>query len=425
MPILTHIPLNRPLIIAPWLPWPTGGGIELRVGQTVAGLASRMKAGIATLTARPRPVPPPVEIRSWESPVTRLGDPHVARSEALRWLRDPDGHPSDVFWSEEAEATMERALEEFDPDVVVLDSLLSRRALPLVRAAGRPVIYNAHNHEARLSRALVGNAFGAAGPTVLTERINEHTERVEEALVGGADQLWVCSERDADAFREDYERCPPVRVVPNGVELGPITADAHDAGAPTVLFPGVLSYPPNQEAALFLVREVFPLVREKVAGARLVVLGAEPPRELLEASRDDESIEVTGAVEDAQPYFRRASVLPVPLFSGSGTRYKILEAFAAGVPVVSTAKGIEGIDARPGEDYLPAETGAEFAAAIERLCERQELRAELRKRGRELVERRYSQQVVADRMVEAIAELGGDRGSAPSDPRRAATPRGG
>lgn len=414
MPILTHNSPDRPLIIAPWLPWPTGGGIELRVGQTVAGLASRMEAGIATLTARPRPVRPPVELRSWESPVTRLGDPEVARREALRWLHDPDGHPSDVFWSGEAEATVERALQEFDPDVVVLESLLSRRALPLARAAQRPVIYNAHNHEARLSRALVADAFGDSGPTLLTERINDHTERVEEALVAGADQLWVCSERDAEAFREDYERCPPVRVIPNGVELGPMAAETSKGEAPTLLFPGVLSYPPNQEAALFLVREVFPLVREKVAGARLVVLGAEPPRELLEATGDDESIDVTGAVDDAQPYFRRASVLPVPLFSGSGTRYKILEAFAAGVPVVSTAKGIEGIDARPGEDYLPAESGADFAAAIQRLCAQRELRAELRRRGRELVERRYSLPVVTERMVDALAELFALQEPAPS-----------
>jgi glycosyltransferase involved in cell wall biosynthesis len=116
-----------------------------------------------------------------------------------------------------------------------------------------------------------------------------------------------------------------------------------------------------------------------------------------------------------RPYLERATVLPIPLFSGGGTRYKALEAFAAGVPVVSTAKGIEGIDVRPGEHYLPAESAPEFAAAIQRLCERQELRAELRARARELVESRYSRPVITQGMVEALTEL-----PAPPEPARSA-----
>jgi glycosyltransferase involved in cell wall biosynthesis len=101
------------------------------------------------------------------------------------------------------------------------------------------------------------------------------------------------------------------------------------------------------------------------------------------------SVEITGQVEDVRPYLSRAKVAVVPLWSGGGTRLKVLEAFAAGRPVVSTTIGAEGIDARDGEHLLLADSPEAFAEAIVRVLVDDALAAGLGSAGRQLAEERY------------------------------------
>src|SRR4051812_41704682 len=108
-----------------------------------------------------------------------------------------------------------------------------------------------------------------------------------------------------------------------------------------------MSWGPNGNAASFLIREVLPRVRQVRPDARLLIVGRNPPADVA-AYHERAGVVVTGGVPDVVPYFRDARCLVVPLESGGGTRLKILEAFAAGLPVVSTPVGVEGIDAQNG-----------------------------------------------------------------------------
>jgi glycosyltransferase involved in cell wall biosynthesis len=98
---------------------------------------------------------------------------------------------------------------------------------------------------------------------------------------------------------------------------------------------------------------------------------------------------VTGYVADLQPVLDQSALLVVPLLSGSGMRVKILEAFARGIPIVSTTIGVEGIDARHGEHLLVADSPEDFARAVARLLRDPDLAARLARAGRQLVEARY------------------------------------
>ena len=178
--------------------------------------------------------------------------------------------------------------------------------------------------------------------------------------------------------------------MPNGVDVESYRrVDALPAGADwsrlpiTLLYPGLFNYLPNEDAAIRLIKEVLPAVRARGRAARVVLVGRNPTPSLLEAARHDPGVEVTGAVESVVPYLEQPCVVTLPIAIASGTRLKILEAFAVGRPVVSSAKGAEGIDAVDGEHLLIRETPDSMAAAVIDLWNRPVLRSDsLRERAR-------------------------------------------
>jgi glycosyltransferase involved in cell wall biosynthesis len=156
-----------------------------------------------------------------------------------------------------------------------------------------------------------------------------------------------------------------------------------------VVFSGNMEYHPNLSAVRFFRAAIWPLLRERWPDLVWRLVGMHPEAVSRYISGDPR-IEATGQVEDAIAEIARARVAVVPLLAGSGTRLKILEAWAAGVPVVSTALGAEGLPVRDGEHLLLADGGAQFAAAVSRVLEDTELRHRLSEAGRLLLEEGFT-----------------------------------
>jgi glycosyltransferase involved in cell wall biosynthesis len=151
---------------------------------------------------------------------------------------------------------------------------------------------------------------------------------------------------------------------------------------------------PNEDAALHFLDEMWPVVQRRLPGRQFVVAGRNPgPRLRRRAERGQ--IVITGTVDDIRPFLREALALVVPMRAGGGTRLKILEAFAASSPVVSSSIGIEGIEARPNIEYLAAESAAEFADRLYQLASNPRLRAELTVAASRLARERYSWDAIA------------------------------
>jgi glycosyltransferase involved in cell wall biosynthesis len=148
---------------------------------------------------------------------------------------------------------------------------------------------------------------------------------------------------------------------------------------------GLLQYLPNADAARFMASEILPRVQRALPEATLDIVGGRPPDDLAALGRRP-GVQVPGFVDELQSYYRRASVLVVPLRAGSGVRQKIIEAMALGRPVVSTTLGAEGLGVRDGEHLLVADTPADFAAAVVRLCREPALVARLTGAARAFVE---------------------------------------
>ncbi len=196
----------------------------------------------------------------------------------------------------------------------------------------------------------------------------------------------VVSEREKALVERVAPDCAPPLVVPNGVDLHVYAGEWGDPEPGTLVYAGSLTYDANFDAVAFFVREVWPRIKAQRPDALLRVTGRIDgiPPERLPAG---EGIELTGYLDDVRPTIARSWVSIVPLRQGGGTRLKVLEAMALGVPVVSTAKGAEGLDVIPGKHLLIADEPAQFAQAVLRLLNEAELRSRLTANARQLVER--------------------------------------
>lgn len=170
-----------------------------------------------------------------------------------------------------------------------------------------------------------------------------------------------------------------------------------------IMFIGSFLHHPNEDAVLFFVKEVFPLLRKKIPDMRFFVVGSDPMESILKL--DSESIKVTGYVKDVTPYFRNCRVFVAPLRYGAGMKGKIGQSMAYGLPVVTTAIGAEGIGLVQNETALIAEQPEEFADAVLRLYTDEQLWNKISSKSIEHIERNYSREVVSKAISEILNSL--------------------
>jgi glycosyltransferase involved in cell wall biosynthesis len=193
-----------------------------------------------------------------------------------------------------------------------------------------------------------------------------------------------------------------VKIVPNVIDPANYIFRP-ELGPRHPIFVGRLDYYPNIEATMIFVGEILPRLRDMMRAVRASVIGHRPPHQLRSLCARGKA-DLVADVADAAPYLH-GSVLMVPLLTGSGSRLKILEAFASGTPVISTAKGIEGIDAIPNKEFWPAESALEFSQAFDKVHSLPCLTSEVLHSAHQLVCNSYSVQAAAARMRAALSEL--------------------
>jgi glycosyltransferase involved in cell wall biosynthesis len=207
----------------------------------------------------------------------------------------------------------------------------------------------------------------------------------------------VCSELDADrARRSGLAR---VEVVPNSYRRVEAPVGRVEVGSPpTLLFQGTLRYPPNAEAASYLVDQVLPELLALVPDVRIRLVGVSNPA--LAALGQRPGVTLVGQVPDIEVELARADLVVVPLRFGSGTRLKVLEAFAQRVPVVSTTLGAEGLGVEDGVHLLIGDTPSSMARACARLLAEPALRAAIAERAHQLFLDHFQDDLVEQRVAE-------------------------
>jgi len=223
--------------------------------------------------------------------------------------------------------------------------------------------------------------------------------------------VWVTLQ-DYQAVQRQISDSEPQ--IPNSAVI-PICGDpeatpmvARRADARRVTFLGGLHYPPNAQGVHWFAEQVFPLVLAQVPDAVLTMIGKNPSKQILDLKPQipESSLEVTGYVADPKPYLEETAVFVVPLLAGGGMRVKIVDAWMWGLPIVSTTTGAEGIETRPGENILLADTPEAFAQATVHLLQNPDEGQRLAQAGRRWAEQRYNWRITYRVWDQVYAGLG-------------------
>jgi polysaccharide biosynthesis protein PslH len=339
-------------ILSPLAPFPGYSGGAAHIRRIALGLAQHYRVALYALAARPAWVTwgplagACAELRAFRPGPRggRLLDPPAARAERSAELE----HYLEHVWSRQP------------PHIIQIEFTTMAHYAPLARATGALVMCTAHNV-----------AFLAQWQRARRER--DSLVRTRRLL--GALSLWryelralrdchlvvTLSEADALAVRCWLPQLP-VAHVPAGVELRERALGGQEG---PVLFVGGYLHPPNVEAAQWLAREVWPQVRAVRPEARLVLAGRDPPAVVRTLAGP--GIEVPGTLAELAPLYEQAGVVAAAAFWGGGVRIKILEALAAGLPVVATPPAAAGLALEHGHNALLANDAASFAGAVVQL----------------------------------------------------------
>ena len=211
--------------------------------------------------------------------------------------------------------------------------------------------------------------------------------------------LITMSEEDKDYIQSVAPSVKNIDVVANGVDSQWFTQIRKKLPSrPTILSVGTFKWLPNVEAVEFLVEKVWSLIKEKIPHAQLWIVGNNPTQKIFGYARKDVSIKVTGGISDIRDAYARAHVLLAPVFSGKGTRYKILEALATGTPIVATSTALEGLNITPGKQALVANTALEMAEAVRRVLSDSRLQKSLSENGRRFVRSNYDWEIISQKL---------------------------
>lgn len=371
------------LVVSPFLPYPEKSGSRVRTMTLLKSLAGH-DVFLVAFREEGESVSDDVLSGLCREYVV-FTKPALSRFAAVSNIVSPTPLLARRFASREAQRTIRELVGKRGIDCLIAEALLVAEHVRPFQRTYR--VLDAHNIEFMRAR---GRSQTTRHPLkrLAYGLIAARLARYERRMLRDFDLVLACS----DADRRVLEQAVPglrVATVPNTVDTDLFRpATARPAGR-TVVFTGTLWYEPNADAARRLAEEIFPLVRKGAPDATLLIVGDDPPDAVRALGRSP-GVRVVGPVEDIRPWLEQAVAYAAPVRMGSGTRQKLLDAMACGLPVVTTRKGSEGLEVEHGKHLLLAETTEEFGDRILDLLRDEALRKRLGAGGRGLVEEKYS-----------------------------------
>lgn len=389
------------LFLSRWFPFPVDNGSKIRIYNLIKHLAERHNVDLISFTDEPVN----------KENIDALGSITGKVKTALYREFKPTGfksllglfssRPRSVLdtYSQEMQKLVEDAVKDMPYDVIIASQV--DMAPYALQAPKVPKILE----ELEL--------------TVLSEFSKEDTWFIERTRRNIMWKKWkryvhhtlkqfqgvtVVSNHERDIVRRFAHKDLDVCIVANGVDVASHSGNYGPPIPNTLVYSGSLSYGPNFDAIDYFLREIYPLILARVPEIDLYVTGnlkGVPVHQLPEYS----GVKLTGFLEDVRPLIAQSWVNIVPLRSGGGTRLKVLESLALGTPVVSTSKGVEGLSITAGEHFLKADKAEEFSEAVIKLLMDEELREDLRNRGRKAVSALYDWNNIGPCFNEFVEEI--------------------
>ena len=370
------------IVLSPEAPYPPVGGGALRTASILEYVKDRYDTTVVVFRqpgdADPRPhFPPDIQVEVLELPFhSRAALPRAIRNIRRAVL----GRPPLVDRFGGFDDDLERICGGRTFDVGIVEHFWCAEYARVLRPVCRQLVLDLHNVESILLSRQAATVGGVTA--LLMNRFSASCAELERKWIPAFDLVLTTSTSDAAALGT-----PSAAAVPNTIMPMPAPCRARDGKIVTMS--ANFGYQPNQAAVAWFTTTVWPTLRNSHPDARFRLIGKNPEC-IADSIAGREGIECTGPVQDAVCELARCSVAVVPLLAGSGTRVKIIEAWAAGLPVVTTAVGAEGLPGKAGVHWLQADDPAEFARAVCCVLRKPELAASLGAAGRRLYEQKLT-----------------------------------
>ena len=395
----------RVLHFAPRVCWPLDTGAKLRNYHLARVLSEKAEVTLLAFTDAEQSLEQLEKF--YEQVIAVPRDPGYTLSKIIRGTLGNTPLPVLNYTTGSMKHALEKVLRERNFDIVQVEGIHLMSYLPIITAPHpRPLmICDWHNIESELMSRYSGHE-----PNILKRAYAGKTARLmgdfERRAMREFDAHVAVSQRDAQQLRS-LNPDAQVFVIENGVDTAHYEEAAVDGGLRKrnrIVFVGSMDYHANIDGAVSFARDVWPGVRDRHPELIFTIVGRDPAPEVREL-RSTPGIKVTGTVDDVRPFYREALAAVVPLKVGGGSRLKILEAMAAGVPVVSTTLGAEGLDVHDGEDILIADTNEQLAEKIVSVIESEKLWQRISAAGRTLVADRYDWSRLGANLFEKYQQL--------------------
>lgn len=383
------------LVLTPYIPYPPNFGGSVRIYHLIRQLSRRHQIHLLSFREEVG-AGDPKGLEPFCKTITLI--PRLVGDKRFRQMMSmfsARSFQSRFNYSRPMQDALDRLVKDEKINVILVEfSQMAGFRFP----SGPQVVVDEHNVEFDLLERMAAREGG------LVRRLFNHTEAVkfrreELAAVGNAALTLVTSERDGELLASHLPGLKTA-VITNGVDCDYFARPDGPRRPESAVFVGATHYFPNEDGVLFFMREIEQRIRKVWPAFRFTVVGGNPPPSITRYRSKD--IEITGYVEDVRPHMWEAALFAVPLRMGGGTRFKIVEAMAAGVPVVSTRLGAEGIPAVDGRELLLADEPEVFAEAVGRIFSDPLLAQSLSREGLSFVRSHFDWSVVGEKLNDTL-----------------------
>lgn len=311
--------------------------------------------------------------------------------------------PYDLCWlkTKKLRSAIARQVQEHQYDAVHVDTVglhFVRDVLP-----ERGVVLNHHNVESHMQRRRSENESRRLHRW-LYHRESHRLKELEARCAGQYAIHLVCSELDGERLATVAPHADWT-VIPNGVDCEYFRPGRDRKRTTDIVFVGSLNWYPNASAMDWFLDAMWPILARENRGVAMTIVGGGASGKLTREVQQTEGVRLAGFVPDVRPYLNESRVFVCPIFEGGGTKLKILDAFAMGIPVVAHPAAMEGIGAIRDEHVAIAETPEEFVVEIDRLLGNEDLAEAMGKRAREFVVKTYGWPSIGERLLQAYESV--------------------
>jgi glycosyltransferase involved in cell wall biosynthesis len=373
-------------MISPEAPYPLDGGGALRTASLLQFLSSHYDVELIAFRHPGQQVAemlPAGLVRHTQTVALRPHKNNLTARAARNAIRIIRLKPPLLDRFSGYEQEIERLLQGSTYDVAVLEHFWCAPYLPLAKRHARRAILNLHNIESAWHQSCAD--AGSYGRSLVHQCFQHAASRQERRFLTRSDLTLVASEEDAQRVRE-IAPTTRVCVYPNAIPWRDVINCETEF---SIAFSGNLEYEPNRVGLHYFLSRIWPALKTRFPALTFRIIGKNAY-----AIESDvaglESVECTGAVEDTFGWLSKSMVAVAPLLSGSGTRLKIIEAWAAQRAVVSTSIGAEGLGGTDGQSLLLADSPRDFIKAVGSLLTDDKVRQSIARKGREEYERKFT-----------------------------------